>query len=254
MARPEIGCVLTGVALLAAAPATAVPGLLGLDVPEVVLTRTLRTAKTSADSAASPVRHCTVYRAFAILWTADTDIGAKDLVFLARAHGEPPQSLCASGFKGRTVRLDAESDVPVGAVGPYLVAEWPDSFGVAQGFSVYDLDRGKRAFKGSRHLGKPPLFRRSGRDLVIDYWSVLENMVCVPRDGEPGCWERLKKANGIPASAKTAPPDCEHVFAKDASAAKEPRALQIAVHVRMARFSRRDAEYPADAAACDLAP
>jgi hypothetical protein len=124
---------------------------------------------------------------------------------------------CAVPFDGRSSRPTGEAAQyePQGIFGRVLFATWVDSFGEMTGFALFD---------------------------------------CIPRGGENACWNRIREKNAIPATVPQ--PDCEKAVAGDPSIlqGEATRAVQITVHVRVPRLSRRDAVYLPDRPGCAPTP
>jgi hypothetical protein len=164
-----------------------------------------------------------------------------------------PEDVCGDGFQGRSVR-PAEDGTPAGVFDHYLVTVFPDGFGVLGSFTIFDLDTGAKVFGDEYAFGQELDFASGPGGPTLTYWAVLRELDCIPRRGDASCWKRVRERQGIPPTVQQ--PDCERVVAKDPSVLKgaPARSLQVTLHVRVPRLSRRAPTYLPDVPSCDATP
>lgn len=201
-------------------------------------------------------RTCRVFAGYAVLSSYEGEMGVDDLEFRVRPAGMKPGEVCADAFRGGLVRPTGEASTcePEGVHGRVLFSKWVDSFGLLTHFVLLDLTTGKAIYEDAYEEDRGIVFEGDGERPVLTYWSQLKTFDCIPRRGEPGCWNRIREKNGIPAGVPQ--PDCERALAKDPSMLKVEanRSVQITVHVRVAGLSRRNAAYLPDRPDCELTP
>jgi hypothetical protein len=209
---------------------------------------------TSDVTPPAPVqRKCVVWGAHAALWTEDPALmGVVDVEVRKREAGASPEQACAPAAKGGRRFSDADKVYdPVGAVGRHLVTLYPDGLGVLSSFSVLDMDSGALLLEDQFNVEKGIDLARTATGASISWWTRLDDVPCVPRRGESGCWTRILAAARVPPSVRVPQPDCEAIVARNPGVTEKPYGIvQITVHTR-GTLGRPGRDYLPDPATCD---
>lgn len=183
-------------------------------------------------------------------------MGVSALELRVRPAGMKPADLCGDAFRGRSARPAgaAAENVPVGVFEGVLFSRWADGFGILTAFALVDLETGKTVYEDTYADDRGIAFEHGTDGPVLTYWAHLKELDCVPEAHDGACWSRIRARNGIPATVPA--PDCAAALARSPSALERApdRGLQLAVHVRVPRLSRRDAEHLPDRPVCAVAP
>ncbi len=227
----------------------------GLEVPQAVLSWKLGHQKIGSPGETA-TRTCLVFARYAVLSSDEGEMGVNELEFRIRPEDMKPIDVCADAFHGRSSRPSGEAshDEPKGVFGRVLFSSWVDSFGDLTGFALFDLETGRTLYEDAYVEDRGITFEPGGDLPVLTYWSQLRGFDCIPRGGETACWNRIREKNGIPATVPQ--PDCGQAMADDPHIpqGEADRVVQITVHVRVPRLSRRDAAYLPDRPGCARKP
>ena len=227
----------------------------GLEPPERHLERRLPHPKRGVP-AERATRSCLAYAGHAILWSDEGEMGASDLEIRKRPKGMTAEAACAERFGGKAIRPQEGDEAmgPAGVFDRWLLEVSADDFGILATFALVDLDSGARSYEDDYQPARELWLERTAQGPVLTYWSSLGRFDCIPRRGEPECWQRIRERHGIPPEVPQ--PDCEAAIAAQPEmlSGEADRATQIAVHLRVPRLSRRDAVYLPDPPSCEAAP
>lgn len=229
--------------------------LRGVEFPEAVLNSRLKHKKIGRPSE-NATQTCLIFARYAVLFADEGQMGVDDLEVRLRPEGMKELDACAVPFGGRSSRPTGEAAryEPKGIFGRVLFATWVDSFGEMTGFALFDLETGRTVYEDGYVEDRGITFENGSHRPVLTYWSQLTEFDCIPRRGESACWNRIREKNAIPATVPQ--PDCEEAVAGDPSIlqGEANRTVQITVHVRVPRLSRRDAVYLPDRPGCAATP